>query len=65
MIKNNLRRERNKRKLSLSKIAIQAGLSPSTLSEFELGKRIPWPKARAALAQVLKVPEPELFPEED
>jgi transcriptional regulator with XRE-family HTH domain len=61
---NNLRLERRKLGISLTKLAISAGLSPATLSEFELGKRQPWPKARADLSKVMGISEDQLFPVE-
>jgi len=62
MVSNNLREERVKKGLSVTKLACQVGLSPSTLSEFERGLRRPWPRARADLSRVLGISERELFP---
>lgn len=42
-----------------------AGLACSCISDFELGKRIPWPRARKALARALQTTEAELFPEKE
>ena len=62
MVSNNLREERVKKGLSVTKLACQVGLAPSTLSEFERGLRQPWPRARAKLSRVLGLSESELFP---
>jgi transcriptional regulator with XRE-family HTH domain len=58
-----LRSKRIEAGLSMTQLACRAGLAQSMLSDFELGKRQPWPKAKAALAKALRVPESELFPE--
>ena len=39
-----------------------AGLTSGCISDFELGKREPWPRARKALARALSITEAELFP---
>jgi len=42
-----------------------AGIASGCISDFELGKREPWPRARKALARALKcTTEVELFPVE-
>lgn len=58
---NMLRRKREDARLSQTRLAILAGLSNSLVSEFELGKRRPWPRAKTALARVLGCSEQELF----
>jgi transcriptional regulator with XRE-family HTH domain len=63
MLSNNLRVERVKKGISVTKLACQVGLSPSTLSEFERGIRRPWPRARADLSRVLGISVRELFPD--
>jgi transcriptional regulator with XRE-family HTH domain len=62
MLSNHLREERVKKGISVTKLACQVGLAPSTLSEFERGIRRPWPRARADLSRVLGIAESELFP---
>ena len=59
---NMIRKRREELDLSQVRLAVLAGLSNSLVSDFELGKRLPWPKARKALAKALKVMEGELFP---
>ena len=62
---NNLREFRQKKGLSQTKLGCETGLAGSVMSDFELGKRIPWPKARQALARALDTTETELFPEQE
>jgi transcriptional regulator with XRE-family HTH domain len=62
-MKNLIRQERERKKMSQTQLAILAGLSNSLVSEFERGVRRPWPKARTAIAKALGVSETELFPE--
>jgi len=59
---NKLRELRQKCGLSQTQLAIRAQLPNQALSDFELGKRVPWPKARRALARALGVTEKDLFP---
>ena len=40
-------------------------MAGQNISAIERGTLAPWPKARKALAEALKVAETELFPEED
>lgn len=63
MARNALRERREELKLSQVKLATLCGLSNGTISDFELGKRLPWPRARKALAKALNTSERELFPE--
>jgi transcriptional regulator with XRE-family HTH domain len=62
LIENHLRKVRQTRGISMSRLARQVGIAESALCEIELGKRLPWPKARADLARVLGVEEVILFP---
>lgn len=62
MIKNNIKRIRQRSGLSQTKLARLAGLSEPALSELELNKRQAWPKARRSIANALGVNESELFP---
>ena len=57
-----LRKRRQKLGLSQVQIATLTGMSNGTISDFELGKREPWPKAREALARALDTTEVDLFP---
>lgn len=61
MFKNRIREKRQQLGLSQTKLACQIGMAESTLSNLELGKWKPWPKARADIARALAVPEEELF----
>ena len=65
MNKNKIREKRMALGLSQVQLGLLSGIANSVVSDFELGKRIPWPKARKALARALKIPEAELFPLED
>lgn len=62
-MENKVRMIREERGLSQTRLACIVGLPGSALSDIELGKRQPWPKARKALSEALKVSETELFPE--
>ena len=61
-MKNILREKRGEMGLSQVKLGALTGLPNSIISEFELGKRLPWPRARKAIAKALGVAEKELFP---
>jgi transcriptional regulator with XRE-family HTH domain len=65
MIETRLREKREKKHLSQTKLAYLAEVPSCVISDCERGKRLPWPKARKALAEALKIPENELFPAED
>jgi len=60
---NRIREFREEAQLSQVRLGILSQIPSSMISDFELGKRAPWPKARKALAKVLKVSETELFPD--
>ena len=64
MFKNHIRERRMELGLSQTKLACLIGMAESTLSNLELGKWKPWPKARRDLAEALGVSEKELFPDE-
>ena len=64
MDKNQIREKRMALGLSQVQLGFLSRVANGVISEFELGKRAPWPKARKALARALKVPEAELFPGE-
>lgn len=59
---NKIREFREKAQLSQVRLGILSQIPSSMISDFELNKRAPWPKARKALAKALKVSEVELFP---
>lgn len=59
---NRIREFREKRELSQVRLGILSQIPSSMISDFELGKRHVWPKARKALAAALETPEAELFP---
>ena len=61
---NALKSHRERVGLSQGRLAILTGfLTQGEVSDFERGRRWPWPKARRALAECLGVPEEELFEE--
>jgi transcriptional regulator with XRE-family HTH domain len=62
MERSKIREKRMALGLSQVQLGFLAAIPNSVISDFELGKRAPWPKARKALARALKVPEAELFP---
>ncbi len=65
-MENKIRERREWLRISQVKLAALTGfLACSTISDFETGKRQPWPKARRALAQVFNIAESELFPEQE
>lgn len=61
---NQIRERRKALGLSQTRLAILVGLAGSSVSDFELGKRWPWPRARRSLAKALKCRESDLFQEE-
>lgn len=63
-MKNILRGKRESLGISQVRLGTLTGLPNSVISEFELGKRLPWPRARKALARALGTTESELFPSE-
>ena len=63
MFKNRIRERREELRLSQTKLACLIGMAGSTLSNLELGKWKPWPKARRDIAKALDVLEEELFPD--
>jgi transcriptional regulator with XRE-family HTH domain len=65
MEKNKIREKRMALGLSQVQLGFLSGVANSVISDFELAKRTPWPKARKALARALKIPEAELFPPEE
>jgi transcriptional regulator with XRE-family HTH domain len=65
MYRNRIREQREKLGISQSRLACMIGIAGSTLSNLELGKWKPYPKARRDIAEALGVTEEELFPEGD
>jgi transcriptional regulator with XRE-family HTH domain len=63
-VKNLIREKREALGISQVRLGTLTGLSNGAISDFELGKREPWPRARKAMARALGVPESELFPSE-
>ena len=62
MFQNLIRKRRQELGLSQTKLACIIGVAEPTLSDLELGKRYPWPKARYDLAKALRMTEKKLFP---
>ena len=63
MFKNHIRERRKELGFSQTRLACFVGMAGSTLSNLELGKVKPWPKARRDLANALGISERELFPD--
>ena len=61
-MENLIRGRRQELGLSQVRLAALTGLANGSISDFELGKRQPWPKARKALAKALGISEGKLFP---
>lgn len=59
---NKLREIRTGLGLSQLQLSFLSRVPNCVISDFERGIRAPWPKARRALAQALRVPEGEIFP---
>ena len=62
---NKVREIREAAGLSQVELACRAHIASTNLSAIERGKLVAWPKARKPLAKALKVPEAELFTEEE
>lgn len=62
MIETKLREKRESVGLSQTRLAYLAHVPACVISDCERGKRLPWPKARKALAKALGEPESTLFP---
>lgn len=65
MRRSRIRERREAMGLSQVQLAVLSGLANSAISDFELSKRTPWPKARRALARALKTTVGDLFPGEE
>ena len=64
MFKNRIKERRKELGFSQTRLACFIGMAGSTLSNLELGKVKPWPKARKDLANALGISERELFPDD-
>ena len=62
MLGNIIHERRLELGLSQTRLAQRVGVAQSTLSDFELSKRKPWPKVKRNLALALGCNESELFP---
>ena len=65
MFTNKIRERRKELGLSQTRLANLIGMAEPTLSNIELGKWKPWPKAKRDIARTLGVEEKELFPNEN
>ncbi len=65
MLNNRLKEFRERAGLSQTELAWRAKMAGQNISAIERGTLAPWPRARKALAEALKVAETELFPEEN
>ena len=61
MIETKLRAKRLEKGLSQTELAYLARVPNCVISDCECGRRLPWPKARKAIAEALKTTEAELF----
>lgn len=61
---NKLREFREKAGMSQVELARRARIASTNLSSIERGTLAPWPKAKRALARVLRRSQSELFPDE-
>ena len=64
MMRNRLKEYRERAGLSQTELAWRAKMAGQNISAIERGTLAPWPRAKKALADALKVNETELFPEE-
>jgi len=64
MFANLISERREQLGLSQTRLACLVGMAGSTLSNLELGKWKPWPKARHDLSKALGIPETKLFLDE-
>ena len=61
MLRNLVRRERKKLKLTLRELSLISGIAQPDLSAIERGKRQIFPTWRKRLSMALKTPEENLF----
>ena len=62
MTENKIREFREAVQMSQVELARRAHMASTNLSAIECGRLAPWPKAKRALARVLKCSETDLFP---
>jgi ribosome-binding protein aMBF1 (putative translation factor) len=62
---NRLRESRQEVGISQTQLSYRARIPSTAISSIECGKLYPYPKAKRALARVLKCSQAELFPEGD
>ena len=62
ILRNLIREKREGLGISQVRLATLTGIANGAISDFELGKRQPWPRARKALAKALGLAESKLFP---
>jgi len=60
-----LRRQRNRRKLSLRQLSLLSGVGAATISAWEAGRRAPSPRLLAAVADALEITVADLVPVPD
>lgn len=65
MFRNLIKERRLEMNLSQTKVAILVGIATPTLSDVELGKRLPWPRLKRSLSRVLKLAPDVLFPDDE
>jgi len=63
MTDNRLREIRTSMGLSQMQLGFLARVPNGVISDIERGVRKPWPKVRRHLAQALRLPEAEIFPD--
>jgi len=62
MVETKLREKRLEKGLSQTELACMAKVANSVISDCECGRRLPWRRAREALADALGYPANEIFP---
>jgi len=62
---NRLREYRIKAGLSQLQLSYRTQVAPTAISSIENNRLAVWPKAKRALARVLKCSQAELFPEDE
>ncbi len=60
---NRIRERRIELHMSQVQLGRMSGLANGMISDFELGKRQPWPRAKRSLASALGLSQEELFPD--
>jgi len=65
MTDNRIKEFREAAGLSQVELGRRCRIAPQNLSAIECGRLAPWPKAKRALARILKCSQAELFPPEE